>query len=302
MNSSIVFGPHNLSDLVSEPKGAKAYYGVNVDAFSASKVEGAEVIGFVAKMDQDSPKQFSFDVMDMMIQYRQAKIKVMLEVPFDFSMKATDVLVIANSIGAGIIVTPPAEKKARNWEQWRDQVKEYAQAMLAMISFDKEVIPVTSYTQYMAMQAMGYTPPSLTDDIMMHHYFESDMDHPTMDALKVDLESMVHEAHGGAEAFDIVVHSTLSAMKSRLDDRVESIRSTYAQLGEKLISGSPESVGEALVSLEIPVNLDKIAALSDTLSKDIDAQEKVNAITQASGEDTLLEEAALTRLALILNK
>lgn len=234
MSNSIIFGPQDLSNLVSEPRGAKAYYGVNVDAFTASKVDGAEVIGFVAKMDQDNPKQFSFDVMDMMIQYRQAKIKVMLEVPFDFSMVPADVMVVANSIGAGLIITPPVEKTAENWQAWSDQVARYAKALMATSNFEKEVLPVTSYAQYMAMQVMGYTPASLTDDPMMHHYFEKGMDHPTMDALKADLADIIHEAHGGEAEFEVMVHSTLSAMKSTLDEKIESIRLNYEALGKDL--------------------------------------------------------------------
>jgi hypothetical protein len=224
MTHRIKFGPQNLSELVGAQDGETgSYYGVVVDKFCSNRLNGADRISFLAALDD--PDQISFDVIDTLIQYRQAKANVLLEIPFDFPLSAQHVLVLANSISAGIVIAPPAEKTPENWEIWGSQVKDYARALFQVVGFSSEILPVTSYVQYMAMKVMGYTPSTLTDDVMMHRYFEQDMDIAMMDSLKSEMHAIILEGNGGADQFEVLVQSTLSAIndsvtaegKQRLD-------------------------------------------------------------------------------------
>lgn len=211
MLNGIKFGPQNLSDAVAaEGQGSCAYYGVVLDKFCANRIKDVTRISIIADVDESG--EFSFDVMDTLIQYRQAKADVILEVPFNFPLQASDVLILCNSIGAGVLLAPPAEKTAENWAAWAEQVKKYARAMFGVQAFSKEILPVTSYVQYMAMRVIGFTPKGLTDDEMMHHYFEKDMDEMTMDLLKKDLDVIIIEGSGGHEAFESLVQSTADAL------------------------------------------------------------------------------------------
>jgi hypothetical protein len=236
MTHVIKFGPQKLSELIANKHDATgSYYGVEVDNFFSNPIKGADRVSFVAALDD--PSSLSFDLMDTLIQYHQAKVDTLLEVPFDFPLPPPMVLVIANSINCGIVIAPPAEKTAENWATWKNHVLSYAKAMFGLPSFSKEILPVTSYVQYMAMQVMGYTPEGLTDDAMMHEYFEKNMDVVTMDNLKADLHDVVLEGHGGKEGFETVVQSTLSALN---DVIVEEGRNFLASLTDCLKSDSEE--------------------------------------------------------------
>ena len=241
----IKFGPQKLSALIAENSYVSgSYYGIEVDNFFSNPIKHADRVSFVAALDD--PSSLSFDLMDALIQYHQAKIETLLEVPFDFSLPAETILVIANSVNCGVVISPPGEKTAENWATWKKQVLAYAQAMFKVPNFSKEILPVTGYVQYMAMQIMGYTPEGLTDDAMMYEYFEKDMDTPTMDALKSELHQVVLDGHGGKEGFETVVQSTLSALNDLV---VEEGRNFLASLTECLKSENEERVKMLLTNL-----------------------------------------------------
>lgn len=262
MSHQIKFGPQNLSELVESQNGETgSYYGVVVDKFCSNRINGADRISFLAALDD--PDQISFDVIDTMIQYRQAKANVLLEIPFDFPLPAQHVLVLANSISAGIVIAPPAEKNAENWAMWASQVKDYARALFQVVGFSSEILPVTSYVQYMAMQVMGYTPDTLTDDVMMHRYFEQDMDVAMMDALKSEMHAIILEGNGGEEQFEMLVQSTLSALNDSVTtegkNRLETLKACL--LGED-VTEMEAFVGEILRSLD---HSDVVEAVLDTV-------------------------------------
>lgn len=241
MSATMDMTPLPLSDLVNSDNVSDEIYGVLVDTFCANRISNVKRISFKAAMDEDEADQFSFDVMDTLIQYRQAKAQVLLEVPFDFPMPASDTLLLVNSIGAGIILPTPEDKTPANWAKWSSVVLDYARALLTVQNFSHEILPITSYVEYMAMRVMGYTPQSLTDNKMMFEYFERGMDTDTMNDLKTKLNTIIVDAHGGQEGFEGMVHSTLSALKESVSasgsSRVRSFADTIASKDQDRVSG-----------------------------------------------------------------
>lgn len=301
MLEGIKFGPQKLSEAVAaEGQGVCAYYGVVLDKFCANRIKDVTRISIVADVDETS--EFSFDVMDTLIQYRQAKADVLLEVPFNFPIPASDVLILCNSIGVGVILPPPIEKSAENWRAWSEQVKQYGKAMFGVHAFSKEILPVTSYVQYMAMRVIGYTPQGLTDDPMMHRYFEQDMDIEVMDNLKQELEVIVLEGSGGAQSFESMVQSTASALsdvvvnegKQRMeilrtaiksqdaDDLKQFIPALLSELGyEDAQAGISEGIVEVLIEHS---EMDEIEArlMSDSAELSARELEAVNAFLKVA--------------------
>lgn len=221
MALSVKFGPQKLGDLVAaKPSEDGAYFGVEVDDYHIDLVNNVKIISLLAQVGDpeisgdptDTPDNLSANLYDVLLQYAQRKVEVFLEVPFNFPLDPQLVLTHASAINISVIIAPPAEKTTENWATWANQVRSYAKAMFGVTGFENEILPVSSYVQYMAMQVMGYTPPSLTDDPVMFEYFEKDMDFPTMAALKTDLHQIVNDAHGGEDGFRVMVQSTLSAL------------------------------------------------------------------------------------------
>lgn len=245
MSHKLKFGPMNLSELIeAEGDEPTSYYGVKVDKFCADRIKSVARISFIAELDE--PGEIGFDVIDTMIQYKQAKADVVLEVPFDFDVPAKNVLVLANSIGVSVLIAPPETKNAENWGIWSERVKEYAKDLFSVSSFSGEILPVTSYVQYMAMKVMGYTPKSLTDDPAMHHYFEDGMDTDVMDSLKEELSVIISEGMGGGDSFEQNVQSTLSA----LNESVLDIGNLYMEnLREGMLSEDPAELEPFLRSV-----------------------------------------------------
>lgn len=236
-----------LSSLFAKLSGESnnACFSVDVDVFSPNRLENVKKIGFVAKVD--GAGQFDFDVMDTLIQYRQIQAEVFIQVPHDFPMKPHDLLVLANSIETNVILMPPkADAGAEEWRKWHQLTLAYAEAMLGFHSFSKELLPVTSYVQYMAMNVAGYQPKTLTDDPMMKHFFEDGMNVPVMDELKAQLHELILSTHGGKEGFEAFVHGTLQGLFERLEDRSRG----YAGTVVDWIEESPEEhIGFIMTSL-----------------------------------------------------
>jgi len=293
----IKFGPRKLSSLMAESgEVSGSYYGIGVDNFFSNPIKGADRVSFVAALDD--PTNLSFDLMDTLIQYHQAKIETLLEVPFDFTLPAETVLVIANSINCGVVISPPAEKTPENWLKWKEQVLAYGHAMFKVQNFSKEILPVTSYVQYMAMQVMGYTPEGLTDDVMMHEYFEKNMDAATMDSLKTELHQVVLAGHGGQEGFEVVVQSTLPAMN---DAVVEEGRNFLNSLTECLKSDNEERIQLLLTDLlthyakaEIPEAL--VTAATQALLQHKSAAEAEQALLLIGDHEIKAECDAISKL------
>lgn len=212
-----------------------ACFSVEVDVFSPNRLENIKKIGFIARLDATG--QFDFDVMDTLIQYRQIQAEVFIQVPYDFAMKPHDLLVLANSVDVNVILMPPGAGAGPDaWDKWHQLTLAYTEAMLGFHPFSKELLPVTSYVQYMAMNVAGYHPKTLTDDPMMKHFFEDGMNLPVMDELKGQIRELIISAHGGQEGFESFVHGTLLGLYERLDDRSKGYAGTIVEWIEE----SPE--------------------------------------------------------------
>lgn len=212
-----------LSELVKSAlddeteNSGRSYFSVDVDTFCIDRIQNLRQIGFLAKMDDQG--QFDFDVMDTLIQYKQNQAEVFLQVPFDFPMDPYDLLVLCSSIDINVLLMPPEDKNAETWRRWSERACEYTDAMLNFQSFSREILPVTSFVQYLSMRVMSYTPPALTDDPMMQHFFEEGMCVSTMDALKETLEDKIFSWFGSHQQFEEYVHSTLSGLYERVEER-----------------------------------------------------------------------------------
>ena len=241
------FDAGTISSLFPKLNGESnnACFSVEVDVFSPNRLENVKQIGFLAKLDETG--KFDFDVMDTLIQYRQIQAEVFIQIPHDFTMKPHDLLVLANSIDASVILMPPkADAGAESWNEWHKLTLEYTDAMLSFHSFSKELLPVTSYVQYMAMNVAGYQPKTLTDDPMMKHFFEDGMNIPVMDQLKEQIHQRILDAHGGKDGFESFVHGTLSGLYERVDERSRS----YAGTVVEWIEESPEEhIGYVMMQL-----------------------------------------------------
>lgn len=222
------FAAGALSSLFSSINGEvdNACFSVDVDQFNPNRLENIKQIGFIAKLGSDG--KFDFDVMDTVIQYRQLQAEVFIQVPHDFVMEPRDLLVLANSVDANVILMPPAANAgAAAWELWRELTLSYTDAMLSFNPFAKELLPVTSYVQYMAMRVAGYQPATLTDDPMMKHFFEDGMNVAVMDDIKSALDVKIYAAHGGQQAFESFVHGTLAGLYDRVEERSQDVAHNF---------------------------------------------------------------------------
>jgi len=244
MSDQYMFGPQKISDLLAIQEAlAPHVFGVDVDVFDPLPLKGVKSIGFLAKMDSG---QLDFDLIDTMLQYHLIHCPIFLEVPFDFEMKAKDILIVAHSVEAHVVVSPPVSGNAEDWATWARYVDEFVTALLDLPQFAQEVLPVTSYIQYMSMNVMGYQPATLTDNPMMYEYFEKNMDAPTMDALKERMHQTVLGYYGGQAEFEIMVHSTLSALHDNLKTMGEE---ALTRIQTALDNGEPNQISKALLEM-----------------------------------------------------
>lgn len=242
---SYSFEKSTLSELFKRESVENCLFSVEVDCFNAKRLEDVRKISFLAALDESGV--FSFDVIDTAIQYRQIQAEVFIEIPYLFEYPAKDAVSLANSARVNLLLTPPPPGSPKDqWEIWSNLVLEYADAMLNVRAFSKELLPVTSYVQYMTMNVLGYQPEGLTDDPLMKHFFEDGMDIEVMDDLKDKLAQKIIDFHGGDDEFEKLVHGTLAALYDKVDERSHAFAGSYAEWAESL---PEESIGSFIVAM-----------------------------------------------------
>lgn len=200
-----------LSELMNEGQAAPlAVYGVVVDEPSFVPPEGLQEIGLRLPLDSEG-----IDEIDVAISYSMAGVKTILEVPAD--KKDVDVAYMvstAANIGVSLAVLPPQEEAG--FEAWVDRICDFAVAYLKSGIYTKQLLPVTSYLEYMFVEVFADTKDYAPKDPYVIECFVKPLSVERSDAMKARLRAVIHEHFGGEERFKAFAH----VMAERLHHRI----------------------------------------------------------------------------------
>lgn len=204
-----------LSELVALGDGCpQDVYGVVVDEPSFSPPAGLKRVGILWPMDGDA-----IDEIDVVISYGMAGVDVLMEIPGDREDVDVAMLVsTAANIGASLSILPPSNLTPESLAGWIERVCLFAKDYLKTSIFSKDMLPVTSYLEYMFRQSYGdnlegFAP---TDPYIIER-FVSGVSVDQSDAMKAALRAEVLAAFGGQEQFDTFAIALAQRVYSSVD-------------------------------------------------------------------------------------
>ena len=204
-----------LSDLLALPAIPESAFGVEVDVESFTPPQGLKEIGLRYKAEGGD-----IDVtrVDVVISYTVSGVGVILEIPAEAEgVDAKYTMSLAANMGISLALLPPASDDPALAAAYVERVGSFAAAFLGHANFSGEVLPVTSYLEYMFVERLKDASSfAATDPYIVENFVEA-TSAELVDRMKAAIRDRVHAHFGGEEGF--ANFSTVLFAKIR--DRVE---------------------------------------------------------------------------------
>lgn len=256
--------PITLSELADFANVPQHVINVTVDRYLPTVIQGVETIGFVAESRLGTAEMFLFDLVDVVIQYRQAGVHVFLQIPVSFPMSIKTAVLTSSRLGVGLVLMCPSDQSDDQWDKWENLVLSYTEECIKHSSYGVELIPASSFLTYMCLEAVGNAPENMYSDELIRG-FVKDVPVDRMNRLKDRIRELVYTEHGGQESFERLVRSGFKG----ISDHVSEMRSSLlSKLEDSVSAYSKESLAHAihrLLSVKVTsLTMDQIKAISDS--------------------------------------
>lgn len=214
-----------LSELLAEVDRPAAVFGLKVDVDDVTPPEGVREAGLVARFEGGDLDE---TVLDVAISYILAGVEVTIEVPADAECGSAKQLVsLAASVGASLSLLPPSDPSDEAFESWCTRVDDFALAYATQANMAKFVLPVTSYLEYLVIEALSPEVASRfapSDPYVVGNYASS-VSPERSDAMKARVRAVFEGVHGGPDGLKAFLLAIVSAIHERAE---ESIRERIA--------------------------------------------------------------------------
>lgn len=207
----------------------KRVYGIEVDMYVAKIPQQLEEIGFIAKINEDGD-DLDDDLIDVLSHYHKTskgKVKVILEIPFDFELNAKSVLHNMHLLKFDAALMLPNDERINEesaWMVFADKNIEYLDALFELTMVAKQVYPLNSYIQYLQMIENNYQPQSITEDEYINARYVEGIDIELMDKMKDKLRDAIYEKFGGQQEFKIYAHSLNAALRQHIVNKMDAAK------------------------------------------------------------------------------
>lgn len=204
----------------------KEVYGIELDSDS-SKTEystppvNLESIGFVFKVDADG--MIEENLLDIIISYKLTNLSVIVEVPAQLFEKIEPkyLLQLASNVDFAISLLPPGHSlvdSSVTQEKYQDLIGKFTQELLSRQNFDKQVVPITSFFQYVMMEKFIGTEKmkgfEIEDQYILDN-FANVLTTENSDKFKAIIRSKLYDFYGSEEEFNAVAQLMQEALYNK---------------------------------------------------------------------------------------
>jgi hypothetical protein len=194
----------------------KEVSGIELDADSAkteysTPPENIESIGFVFKVDSDN--MIDEGLLDIIISYKLTNLSVLIEVPshiFKQGIEPKYLLQLASNVDFAVSLLPPGHAlvdASYTTEEYTDLIKRFTDELLSRQNFDKAVVPITNFFQYVMMEKLlgkeGMGNFKVEDPYIIEN-FASILSVENSDKFKKEIREKLYAFYGSEEEFDEV--------------------------------------------------------------------------------------------------
>lgn len=220
-----------LSKLLDNPArygNPSQVFGVDVDTESFTPPEFLKEIGVMYKTDEDG--DLDEDVLDLIISYTLANVRVMLEIPAETDvLDASYLMSVAVNAGFNISLLPPVNPTEELNSNYIERLKVFTKVYLSQRNFAGEIYPITSYLQYMFMETFSdvsnFKP---SDEYMIQKYVNTTTEEYS-DSFKAEIRALIFDHFGGEKEFrnfaKAIYHRIYLQSENNCKDVVEQLKS-----------------------------------------------------------------------------
>lgn len=210
-----------LSALLALPADEVApfYRGVLVDCESFTPPAGLREIAFRWPAGEaDMPEL----LMDVIIAYGLCGLDILVEIPFE--NRGIDpaylVSLAANADFSLALLPPESPQDASAYAGW---VSGVAKAYLQATNFNRHLLPVSSYLEYMFQESVSDASDYMPSDAYVQAVFVDEMSPDMVDDFKAALRAVIHAHFGGEAGFMAFSHQLVAEIAARVTDTCRAV-------------------------------------------------------------------------------
>ena len=224
-------------------------------------------------------------LLDVLIMYENFETKVLLEIDFEDIEKVSPKNIIATLMNTSFLslsILPPKEETKENKEKYIKYLKKYLEEYLSQANIETEILPISSYLQYLYVELLNGKPPENYEvsDTYLKQKFADVSSLEFSNEFKDELRKCIYDFYGDRETFEIISKGLLGAI---IDQTVNELKVSVEHLNE--IKGKNEKDQEFQVKNYLSDKFKEIA--KKELEKLFNKAEKVK---NNSNEAKKLEE------------
>ena len=211
-----------LSSLVNREHAEKfSATGVVVDCESFSPPENLVKIGLRLIIDEDGV--INDDLIDTIISYTLANVRVMLEVPFEIDISDPSYfLSLASNAGFDLSILPPNDVSDQTLESYTKRLEAFTNSFLKQKNFSGEVLPITSYFQYMYLEQVIDVSDFVASDNYIVSTFVDNFSEEQSDYFKSKIRKIIIDHFEGEENFKnfskAIVHKLFTTIEAQCQE------------------------------------------------------------------------------------
>lgn len=218
-----------LEEVVSKAEAMEnpetAYFSVTVDKPCFDPPKGCREIGLLLKMNKDDIDE---DLLDVMIMFGIAGIGVMLEVPAESDCPPAEYLMaVSTNVGFAISLLPPEEDTDEAWGGYIDRVTSFTRLFVTSKNFSNMVYPVSSYIEYLYLNALEAADGFKPKDPYIIAKFASKVSKDREDEMKAKIGEAVFGEFGSKEAFEEYAIAVAFAVRDETESTLRDMSRVY---------------------------------------------------------------------------
>jgi|HigsolmetaAR203D_1030402.scaffolds.fasta_scaffold00286_18 hypothetical protein len=207
-----------LSELLASETVPPVVYGIVPDVQNVDPPKGLREAGIIVGVN-DNGELDDFGL-DLAISYATLGIATTVEVPAEVEADPHYLLPVVGGFNASLSLLPPVNPSDEAFEAYCQRIEAFARAYVSLGNFQKFLVPVTSYLEYMFIEvlsperAAAFAP----SDGHIIESFAKVVTPERADALKARIRAVFHEAFGGEEGFKAFARAMFGAIYDRLEE------------------------------------------------------------------------------------
>ena len=218
-----------LQDIFKEENiNLKSIYCVELDENSvkteyATPPDALETVGFLFKVDEDGMIEES--LLDIIISYKLTNLSVVIEVPAHLlvsgEIEPKYLLQLASNVDFSVSLLPPGHPKVDSsvtQEQYQKIIDAFTDELLSRQNFDKEIMPITSFFQYVMMEKLlgeeKMTAFKIQDSYIIE-VFATILSVENSDKFKSSIRAKLYDYYGSKENFDSVAQLMFESLYNK---------------------------------------------------------------------------------------